>query len=64
MIKEHWQDYKEYLKGLSADTLKRRREEMKFKLENEPYKLVDRGKTEMELEIITDVILEMLFVSK
>ena len=58
MTKRHWENYKEYAKSLSIGTLQNKQKDISFKLENEPHKLFDRGKTELELEIITDVILQ------
>ena len=56
MTKTYQESYKEYAKSLAIKTLQDKRKEISFKLENEPHKLLDRGKTEMELEIIIDVI--------
>jgi len=58
MIKTYQENYKEYAKSLSVKTLQDKQKDMSFKLKNEPHKLADMRKTQMELEIIIDVILK------
>ena len=60
MKKIYKESYKEYAKSLSIETLQDKQKDMSFKLKNEPHKLADMRKTQMELEIITDVILKNL----